>query len=417
MKCRISGKQTQKLFSLGRIPMSDFINKEEKPRMGEEELELRFCEESKLVQLSESFEYEKMFGKYWYRSSTNPMMIKHLKDLYEEIESSVSLDTGEVFLDIACNDGTLLGFVNNNLIRVGIDPADDSFVKESRKKSDYIVQDYFSEKSYATLNLNKKAKIITTISMFYDLNDPVAFMKEVKNTLKDDGVWVVQMSYTPLMIEQLAFDNICHEHACYYTLTSFKKLSESCGFKILDCSLNDCNGGSFRIYLAKNNFDTTKFRNSQNRIIANMRIESFLAFEKKNGYDTKKPYIQFYNKIQNLKSQIIDFIRSKNKEGKLIIGYGASTKGNTLLSWFGITNKEIKFISEKSEHKFGLKTTAGNIEIISDEEMRRLNPDYLFVLPWHFIDNFLEREKDFINSGGKIIVPCPEFKVFSKEIK
>ena len=415
MKCRISNKKTERLFSLGKVPMSDFVKDTESPRMGDEELELQFCGDSMLVQLSKTFDYDSMFGKYWYRSSTNPTMVNHLKKIYNEIKDSVRLGEGDVFLDIACNDGTLLGFVDEKLIRVGIDPADDSFLEESKQKADYIVQDYFSKDSYDSLDLNKKAKVVTTISMFYDLNDPESFMRDVKNILSDDGIWVVQMSYTPLMIEQMAFDNICHEHACYYTLKSFEKLSKSVGFKILDCTLNDCNGGSFRVYLAKDIFNDSRFRNSQNRIISKIRIQSILSFEEKMKYDTVEPYIEFYNKNLKLRDNITNFIREENKKGKLIIGYGASTKGNTLLSWFGITNKDIKYISEKSEHKFGLKTTAGQIEIISDDQMRELKPDYLFVLPWHFIDNFLERESEFLESGGKIIVPCPEFKIFSKD--
>lgn len=415
MKCRISDKETLKLFSLGKIPMSDFVQKGETPRMGSRELELVFCEDSKLVQLSSKFEYSSMFGKYWYRSSINPTMVKHLKLLSEEIENNIVTKEGDVFLDIACNDGTLLSFVHDKMFKVGIDPADDSFYNESKKQANIIIQDYFSKECYVDKLPKKKCKVITTISMFYDLNDPKKFVKDVYEVLSDDGVWVVQMSYTPLMIEQMAFDNICHEHACYYTLTSFKKLVEKEKFKILDCSLNDCNGGSFRVYLAKNTFNEEIFMNKQRRIISKMKIDSLLSMESDKGYDTKFPYIDFYNKIVNLKNDVRKFIDEEIKNGKKIIGYGASTKGNTLLHWFGITNKEVPYVSEKSVYKLGLYTASNNIEIISDEKMREMKPDYLLILPWHFVDNFISREKEFLLNGGKMIIPCPEFKIITKE--
>jgi len=277
-----------------------------------------------------------------------------------------------------------------------------------------IIQDFFSKESYLNSKYgNKKPKVVTTIAMFYDLDKPIPFLKDVHKIMDDEGLFVLQMSYTPLMIKQLAFDNICHEHVYYYTLQSIKKIVSEAGFKIVDCQLNDINGGSFRIYLRKNNSDDSNFKTSPYRDVANFRIESLLSYESIQGFDTEKPYMEFWDSINKLKQETVEFIRKVKSEGKTVWGYGASTKGNTLLQWFGLDNTLIDGIAERSPYKFGLKTVGTNIPIFSEEEMRKSNPDYLLVLPWHFIHEFKTREKEYLISGGKFIVPCPKFEIIS----
>jgi hypothetical protein len=217
------------------------------------------------------------------------------------------------------------------------------------------------------------------------------------------------------MIQQLAFDNICHEHAYYYSLNSIKKLFERHKLKIVDCTLNDVNGGSFRVYVQKETANITSFGTSPLRDVCNFRIQSLLNYEN-TSFDIGKKEVwdKFMSDIEDLKNQTVNFIKQEKAKGKKICGYGASTKGNTLLQWFGLDHTLIDAIAERSPYKYGLKTIGTNIPIKSEDEVRAMKPDYMIVLPWHFISEFINRENKFLESGGKFIVPCPKFEIISK---
>lgn len=407
-------KKFKELFSLGDLYVSDFITENEMPRAGKMPLTLAIEEDTGAVRLTQTTDCDLMYGKYWYRSGINQTMTIELKSIVESCLKSIKVEKGDVWLDIACNDGTLLKYVPGDMIKIGIDPVDESYTKESKEIANLIIQDYFSKKLYQQSEFGHlKPKVITTIAMFYDLDEPVKFMKDVYDIMDDEGLFVLQMSYTPLMIKQLAFDNICHEHVYYYSLKSLSSIVEEANFKIVDCQLNDINGGSFRIYLRKKNSTDSNFRTSPYRDVAKYRVESILAYESIEGYDTEKPYMKFWKEINDLKNQTVDFIKKVKSEGKSVWGYGASTKGNTLLQWFGLDNTLIDGIAERSPYKFGLKTVGTNIRIYSEEDMRKHKPDYLLVLPWHFINEFKFREKDYLLSGGQFIVPCPKFEIIS----
>ena len=286
------------------------------------------------------------------------------------------------------------------------------------KKANAIVQDFFSADAYRrTKYADLKPKIITSIAMFYDLDDPQPFVEDIHDILDDDGVWVLQLSYTPLMLKQLAFDNICHEHICYYSLSSLKYVMDRVGFDIVDCQLNDVNGGSFRVYLMKKTANKTKFRNQQERDVANFRVNSILEYEKSLKLNDPQTYIDFYSQICKLREDTMSFIENEKAKGKKIAGYGASTKGNTLLQWYGLNHTHVDYIAERSAYKYGLKTAGTKIPIIAEDDMRADQPDYLLILPWHFINEFAERETEYIEKGGKFIVPCPKFLVYPDEGK
>tara|TARA_R110002020_G_scaffold269152_6_gene484479 strand:+ start:463 stop:1731 length:1269 start_codon:yes stop_codon:yes gene_type:complete len=417
-KCRISGQEMTEVFSLGNLQMSDFIPEGQAPRAGTGELKLMLCPKSGLLQLESIIPPEEMYGKYWYRSGINHTMKQKLKNVVDSCLDSIDTKKGDVFLDIACNDGTMFDYIPDYMIKIGIDPADDSYKIESSQKADAIVQDFFSAKAYKTTKYaNLKPKIITTIAMFYDLDDPQPFVEDVYKILDDDGIWVLQLSYAPLMLKQLAFDNICHEHICYYSLSSMKYLMDRVGFDIVDCKLNDVNGGSFRIYLMKKTANKTKFRNQQERDVALFRVNSILEYEKSLKLNEPQTYINFYDQICNLRENTISFIRKQKAMGKRIAAYGASTKGNTLLQWYGLDNKDIDYIAERSSYKLGLKTAGTKIPIVTEKFMREDHPDFLLVLPWHFINEFAERESEYIKKGGKFIVPCPKFLIYPDEGK
>ena len=402
----------KELFTLGNLYVSDFLKDGETPRGGSVEMKMMLEPETGSVRLENIAPLDTMYGKYWYRSGINHTMKKELKSIVNSITDIVSLKENDLWIDIACNDGTLLSYVPDNLIKVGIDPVDDSFKKESEKHANLIIQDYFSSKVFKDTKFGSlKAKVITTIAMFYDLEEPKKFVNDVVEVLDDNGVWVLQLSYTPLMIEQLAFDNICHEHVYYYSLFNIQKMFKECGIDVVDVQLNDTNGGSFRIYCMKETADKRKFGTQPYRDVCNFRLNSTLEYEKTLGLDTPKIWLDFYDRINGLKEKTVSFIKEEKAKGKVIWGYGASTKGNTLLQYFGLDNTLIDGIAERSIYKFGLKTVGTNIPIYSEDEMRKAKPDYLLVLPWHFINEFIERESEFINRGGKFIVPCPSFEI------
>lgn len=399
------------LLELGNYYVSDFVKDQPIDRV-KYNLDLFVDTEFGAVRIKEQPPHNSMWGQYWYRSGINFSMKKELSSIVSEIVSRVKLKDNDVWLDIACNDGTLLKNIPDNIIRVGIDPADNSYVEESEQVAT-IIQDYFSKEAYYNSGILDKAKVISCIAMFYDLDNPKPFIKDLYDVLDDNGLLVLQMSYTPLMITQLAFDNICHEHVYYYDLTSISKLFNSQGFTVVDCSLNDTNGGSFRIYLQKDVAKINSFATAPLRDVCNVRIQSILEYEKLYPLTSSDIWVDFGNRLSALKSDVVTFIRTAKSEGKTIWGYGASTKGNTLLQYFGLTNQDIDAIAERSPYKFGLKTIGTDIPIKSEDEMREANPDYLLILPWHFIDEFQVREIEFLKSGGSFIVPCPKFEIIS----
>lgn len=399
----------KELLNLGELYVSDFV-KEQNGQI-KHELKVIWDEHIGAARLEKIVPKEEMYGKYWYHSGTNETMKKQLKDVVDSILPLIKYNEGDIFLDIACNDGSMLGMVPDTFLKVGFDPAEDSFLNESRQKADIVVPNYFSAFFYKMMLREKKAKIITTIAMFYDLEDPISFCKEVYEIMDDEGLWVIQMSYTPLMLKQLAFDNICHEHVYYHSLSSMYNILNQTGFTIVDCTLNDTNGGSFRLFVRKKTADRKNFANQPFRDTALMRCNSLAAYERE--MNTEAAWKIFKTKIEDLKKQTVGFIKQVRAEGKTIAGYGASTKGNTLLQYFGLDNTMIDFIVDKNRRKYELKTIGTDIPIELNKYINIKPPDYLLVLPWHFIQEFTEIEKVYLNEGGKFIVPLPKFEIIS----
>lgn len=408
--CRISGEPLVPLFSLGELYISDFLPKDAEPRSGKVPLEMCLAPKSGLVQLAHTAPSDDMYRTYWYRSGTNESMVEELRQIATGVTKAMRVGTGDLWIDIGCNDGTLLSFVPKDVTRIGYDPND--YKELSEKHADLIVNDYFNAAAFRkSPYAGRKAKVITSIAMFYDLEDPHSFVQDVYDILDDDGLWVIQMSYLPLMLEQLAFDNICHEHLEYYSLAALKYLLDGHDFEIADCQLNDVNGGSFRVYARKKTATPAAFASAPYRDVARYRVESVLEYEKSLRLSDPETYADFFTKISDLRDQTLAFIKEEKAKGKKIWAYGASTKGNTLLQWWGIDASLIDGIAERSPEKFGLKTVGTNIPIMSEDEMRAAKPDYALVLPWHFIDSFVKREQEFLKGGGAFIVPCPRFEV------
>lgn len=396
------------LFSLGEIYPSDFLQTGEKPATDKVEMKMVMDDRGR-VRLEKTAPLNKMYGKYWYRSGINETMKDALKDVVYSTLRYQSMNSDDIWLDIACNDGTLLSYVPQNYMKIGIDPAEDSYKWEAVRHCDLHIQEFFSKEIFRHRLGNRRAKIITSIAMFYDVPDPEQFICDVRDIMEEDGLWVMQLSYSPLMIRQMAFDNICHEHIWYYSLLDLRAMLMANGLKVVDCELNDVNGGSMRLYIRKEGWEN---RNPV-RDVQYFRVESLSALERDIEMGNPEVWRKWFEEIKKLKEHTVKFIRDVKAGGFNVWAYGASTKGNTLLQFFGLDHTLIDGIADRNRDKHGLRTIGTNIPIYSEEDMRKENPSYLLVLPWHFIEEFRERENNYIRGGGKLIVPCPKFQIIS----
>jgi len=408
--CRLSGKPLQPVIDLGDLYVSNFYPQRDE-RAPRAPLRLGIGEESGLLQLMDSVEREPLYRQYWYRSGTNQTMRRQLSAVVDGVLEWIRPRCGDVILDIGCNDGTLLACYPAalELVKVGIDPAE-NLATEAQKHCHYHAASFFTKDAFMALTGGRKARIITSIAMFYGLEDPHRFVADVCDCLEDDGLWVLQLSYTPLMIIQNAFDNICHEHLEYYTLISLQYLLERHGLKVLDVEFNDVNAGSFRVVITKES-NPLKGAPLFLRDIGQYRYRSTLAYERELQLDNPGVYQDYMKRLHALKQSTLDLLGDLRRQGKKVMGYGASTKGNTLLQFYGLGPDMIEGIAERQPQKYGLLTAGSWIPIVSEDDMRRRKPDYLLVLPWHFMNEFIAREQPFIRGGGHFIIPLPELQV------
>jgi len=354
-----------------------------------------------LLQMEHTVPPEVLYSAYWYRSGTNNTMRSHLRGIVEEAISILKKDFA-VVLDIGCNDGTLLNFYPSSYVRIGIDPSD---VALEIQKDITVVQDIFPSDELVNRLQGKKCDLITSIAMFYDLEDPIAFSRGIKTLLAPDGIWIFEMSYMPTMLKMNSYDTICHEHLEYYSLAVIEHIMRAAGLKIFNVSLNSINGGSIRCFAT--HADTFSYKKDEyiERIKA-LRQEEFDL-----ELDTDKPYRNFQDRINVHRDELNGLLKKLKKEGKKIHIYGASTKGNTILQWCGIDHRIIDVAAERNPDKYGAHTLGTDIPIVSEADSRAMRPDFYLVLPWHFKDEFLQREKEMLARGTSLIFPLPTIEI------
>ena len=416
--CRVCGfKPLVPLLSLGKLHVSDFVSGQNQREKKEKyPLELVLCNKKSggcgLVQLKHTVPPQLLYRNYWYRSGMNKTMSEELRGIAEKAEMLVHLSTKDYVIDIGANDGTLLrGYIKKPYL-VGFEPAR-NLMKYARKGTAKIINDFFSFAAWEKAFGKAKAKVITAIAMFYDLEDPNSFVTDVAKCLHGDGILIIQMSYLPSMLTQNAFDNVVHEHLQYYSLLSLEHLLTRHNLEVFDVELNDVNGGSFRIYIRHKNGG----KSIQVPRGAAKRVRDLRKYEESLRLDEQKVYDDFVKRVYKLRSRLTAFIGREVERGKKVYAYGASTKGNTLLQFYNLNHKLIKAAAERNPDKWGTKTVGTNIPIISEEQARREKPDYFLVLPWHFLDEFVEREHGFLKQGGKFIVPLPKFRIIGKGLE
>ncbi|MBI4351432.1 MAG: class I SAM-dependent methyltransferase [Elusimicrobia bacterium] len=358
-----------------------------------------------LLQMEHSVPPEILYSTYWYRSGTNATMKNHLKGIAEEAAAIVNKPAALV-LDIGCNDGTLFSYYPGAYKKFGVDPSD--VAQGIGGETATVVRDTFPSAELAARVGLEKFDIVTSIAMFYDLEDPIAFAKGIKSALAPEGIWIFEMSYMPSMLRMNSYDTICHEHLEYYSLAVIEHILKAGGLKIFNAAQNDINGGSLRCYAT--HADNFKYRSGDfARNLQRLHQEEFDL-----ELDTDKPYKNFQDRIALHRDELQLLLRKLKKEGKKLHIYGASTKGNTILQWCGIDNHVVDFAAERNPEKYGAHTLGTDIPIISEAESRALSPDYYLVLPWHFKAEFVEREKEALSKGIGLIFPLPEIEIIKK---
>jgi hypothetical protein len=358
-----------------------------------------------LLQLAHSFPPEILYANYWYRSGTNQTMRSHLAGIVKSAVSIVDRPKLTV-LDIGCNDGTLLDNYPKDTKRYGVDPSD--IANEIRDRVTVVNTVFPSEQAIATIPAGGM-DVVTSIAMFYDLEDPVGFAKAIQRLLTPEGIWIFEMSYLPLMLETNSFDTVCHEHLEYYSLAVLEEIAARADMRIFKIAVNDINGGSIRCYACR--ASNTKYGTADDRAL----MHRFRTREFEMELDTDRPYVEFQRRIDVLKTELNTLLFDIRARGERVHIYGASTKGNVLLQWYGINRVIVDCAAERNPQKFGSKTLGTDIPIVSEEESRKAKPDYYLVLPWHFRKEFLDREKTAIMSGTKMIFPLPQVEVVSAE--
>ena len=402
-KCRISGSTNLiTVLSLGEQCLTGVFPKSPNEPITKGPLDLVWCPDSGLLQMKQSYSLDEMYGdNYGYRSGLNSSMVRHLQQKIHTLEQMVKPNGADLVIDIGSNDATSLKAYTGKFRKVGIDPTGKKF-KQYYTDDITLIPDFFSATVFKANFPNDKAKIITSIAMFYDLENPMEFVKDIEAVLADDGIWHFEQSYMPGMLRTNSYDTICHEHLEFYSFKVVKNILESCGLRVIDVQMNAINGGSFAVTACKK-----KALYKSNLPIINWMLKQ----EDDMGLDTPKPYRDFEERVFRHRKNLKELIEALVADGKKIIGYGASTKGNVLLQFCGLTTKHIPFIAEVNEDKYGSFTPGTNIPIISEKEARAMNPDYFLVLPWHFKTGILEREKEFMAQGGKFIFPLPEIEI------
>ena len=396
-KCRLcKNKKLTKVKNFGNFFVSNFVSKNKISKGIKAPLNLVYCKNCTLLQLEHSAPQEIMYKRfYWYRSGITFTMKNALNDIYKSIIKLKILKKGDTILDIGANDGTFLkNFSKKKFDSIGCEPAK-NLIKELKKNCNYVLDDFWSYRSLKKILLKNKLNkpiIITAIGMFYDLEKPLEFIKDISLALDDNGVFIAQLMCLKSMLEKNDMGNICHEHLEFYTFKSLKYLFEKNGLKIFKIEENEINGGSFRIYCKKNIKKSINFR------------------ENTSLYHIKK----FIKRVEINKKKFKNFLKIQIKKNKKTIIYGASTKGNTILQYYKINNSVIKYASERSPEKLNKYTIGTGIKMISEEKARNLSPDFFFVLPYGFIKEFVIREKNWLKGGGKFILPYPKFKIISK---
>ena len=392
-------KKLSKIVKIGKQPLSGFFYSRKKYNLKQYSLDLYKCSECGLIQLDNKVKIEKMYGKhYGYKTSVSNLMISHFEKKVKKLKKFKFIKPKDKVLDIGSNDASFLKLIGKRYNLWGIDPSAKKFKKNYNGMT--LIPNFFSEKNIIKKNKNKKIRfnLISSFAIFYDVDNPVFFCKDIESLLDDDGIWICEFSYLPLMLKNLTFDQICHEHLTYYDFTVFEKIINKSGLKVIDYNLNEINGGSIEVIISKNN--------SKKKV----NIKSITKLKNDEKKINNKSYKNFEKRINKSRTDLKSFL-DKNYP---IIGYGASTKGNIVLNYNQLGANKISYICDANVKKYGKFTPGSNIKIISKEKMRTLNPKFLLIFIWSFRSEIIKQEINYIKKGGNLVFHLPKFDIINK---
>lgn len=404
-RCRICGNhQLERVLDLGEQMLTGVFPREKGADVTRGPLHLVKCtgegdDVCGLLQLEHSYDLGEMYGEnYGYRSGLNASMVAHLHNKVWRIMGLVELRDGDLVIDIGSNDSTTLqAYPSQGLSLVGVDPTGVKF-HSYYPPHVQLIPDFFSSRLVEACFPGKKAKVVTSFSMFYDLEDPMEFMRQVFDVLADKGVWVFEQSYMPTMLDTNSYDTVCHEHLEFYALRQIKWMADRVGFKIVDVEFNDVNGGSFSITVSKANGDTSVLP----------AVQTILDDERARGLDTLQPFREFSDRVEASRKELLAFLAEARTQGKRVAVLGASTKGNVLLQYCAVTMADVECVGEVNAEKFGCFTPGTWLPIVDENDLLTKEPDYLLVLPWHFRKFFIANRKWKTN---RLVFPLPRLEV------
>ena len=401
--CRVcKSRDLTEVLDLGDIAFTGVFPASPTEDIASGSLRVVVCQVCGLAQLADSFPLDELYGdNYGYRSGLNASMLQHLQRTAQRLQRLANLAPGDVVLDIGANDGSLLrSYSVAGIKRVGIDPTIAKF-REFYDDSTIAVADFFSASAFDAVS-SDRAKVITSIAMFYDLEDPVAFAQDIRHCLAEDGLWHFEQSYMPWMLRSGAYDTICHEHLEYYSLGTIKRILDDSGMRIVDVATNAVNGGSISV---------TAARDDSSWETGSIIPEWLLEEERRNEVQDPATWHRFADVVRKRQSDLRELLIALKESGQTVMGLGASTKGNVLLQTSGITPELIPVVGDVNPYKFGRFLPGTGIPIVSEEEILASNPDYLLVLPWHFRETFMVNLEPFLARGGRLIFPLPDIEV------
>lgn len=410
--CRVCGfEELDPILSLGNQYVTNFLADPEEEAL-RAPLDIVLCGASKggcgLLQLRHTVQRDILYKQYWYLSGTSATMVRALDDIAQRSEELAELNRGDVVVDIGSNDGTLLTLLKTpRLVKVGFEPS--NLWDLCQNKEVTTLHDYFNYEAFSKRFGDRKAKLIMSIAMFYDLDDPNSFVDDIRKSLDPNGLWIIQMNYLATMLEQNTFDNISHEHLEYYSLGSLETLLERHNLEVIDVEINEVNGGSFRTYIRQRGSKIGESSGSAERLSRQREYEEEVGLQDRRVYDA------FVKRVERLGADLKSFLTQEVEKGKRVYILGASTRGLVVLQYAGIDNKLITAAADKNPQKVGRYIVGTGIPIISLEQARRDNPEYMFVLPYQFKNEIMEQEREFLEGGGKMIFAMPKLQVIGKE--
>lgn len=409
-RCRICGNAgLTPILDLGMQTLTGYFPQPGEPDPPVAPLQLMICDTGAspgacgLVQLGHTFALSRMYGgAHGYRSAINRTMVTHLHTIADRMRALAGLKPGDWVLEIGSNDGTVQKHLaDRGLNLVAVDPSAGQFA-ENYPKDTRLVADFFSRASVENAAPGKTFRAILSMNMFYDLDNPFAVMREAKDLLAADGVWCFEQAYLPAMFEAMCYDTICHEHLCYYALSQMQWMTARAGLRLIDVEMSDINGGSFAAFVCH---DAAPYASNT------LKLERILAGESRMNLTGADKWRTFGRNVRHHRARIRGFFEDARARGELVLGLGASSKGNVILQYAGIDSSLMPAIAERDARKIGLRTPRTNIPIISEDEARAMNPRSFVVFPWHFHDEIVRREKAFLDKGGRLVFPLPQFEI------